>query len=414
MQGHVAAAGVRGHLARVLGRAPAVGAAVVVFSVGAAGFLKLYDLSAFRDSVSRWALVPPLLEPFLVVLVPVAEVAILAWWLQGDRVRSVIACAGMLAGFTVLYAVHWASRGPPPCGCLGFLGRYWAWIEHARWVMARNVAMVAVLLVHVAAASIGPRAQRSRAGQPLRAPARSGYTVVEVLLAVAFCATLAALLAPSLAGVSDSSRRARDLANLRSHAQVFAAYAADYRDLFPALTSAQATFSIIRCESAGIVLVRRYFDAFANWNVGLADQYYAGAWNSPSFRSPWAGAGGWSTSYTMACSLIASPAYYNRLTREEPPAQLVPQRHGDVLFPSAKAILVADPPDWGRTAGPWVGVLRAAMADGGGLSVHLHRVTPEHWTEDGRYPAYVSYHLGPGRALPMTHTIDGVRGRDMR
>lgn len=58
---------------------------------------------------------------------------------------------------------------------------------------------------------------------------RSGFTLVELLVALAIIALLVALLLPSLAGVRGSARAARELAAAQQQITAFALYADDHR-----------------------------------------------------------------------------------------------------------------------------------------------------------------------------------------
>lgn len=249
---------------------------------------------------------------------------------------------------------------------------------------------------------------------------RQSFTIVETILVVALLGVMLFLAAPSLGVARDRARTAVNLSNLRQHATVMRAYAGDYSGLFPQLADPVATYSVMRCESAGIALAMPYFQQTRYWNIGLADGYYGGAWSARFFQSPWLKGRSFTTSYELACTMVADPRYYNYDTRLDLPTQLRGVRSDEVLFPSKKSVLVASesvdvmrPTAWEYSA------RRRASSDVGFVDGHAASPRPEQigaqlHNGDGPF-AIVPYggHLGV-LGLPMTHTVDGVRGRDVR
>ncbi len=244
---------------------------------------------------------------------------------------------------------------------------------------------------------------------------RAAFTLVELILVIALIALLAALLVPSLGGSRRSARMTGTLSNLRHHGTIFAAYTAEHRDQFPALTDPLATYSVIRTPSGSIAVSSLYFGVDVFWWIGLAEQYYAGAWNGPLFRSPLATSNIGPNAYLMSCTLIAAPEYYNPETRQALPAQLRPVRATEVVWPSQKGILVdgmVQRPDYIHSTR---GDLDAIMctADGrAGLFSTARDILPQYGLGDG--PDQQAYGAHWPSFLPTTHTIDGVRGRDIR
>lgn len=242
-----------------------------------------------------------------------------------------------------------------------------------------------------------------------RASSRGGFTLIEVLVVVALVGLLIGLLAPSIGGVRDKARVVNTLANLRSHASIFTAYAGDFRDTMPAATYPTG-LSIIRCPSQGIAVKAKYFDMARLWQIALADGYYNGDPSSMSFRSPLnpysKGVGRLiETDYWYACSFLASPEFYNETTRALLPQQLRAVRLGEVVFPGAKSLLAEYALSWGPPGAAWT-----AYTDGhADESTVVTELT--HKSGDGAQSYDYNGHF-PADSYPLLHTENGVRGRD--
>lgn len=392
-------------LARKVRRTLAAGAMIVVF---AAGVLKLLDLPGFAYAVSTWTIVPHGLRPAVAIFTPIVEVALTGAWLAGIRPRRCEqATIGLIALFTILFALQWALWSAPTCGCLGAVARYVKGVSEAKFVVARNVALIGALMVGgVPARRATTRVVASRAVAP------TAFTLIETLLVIAVIALLTALLAPSLAGTRESARRLKSLANLRGHATTIASYAADYKDLFPALSDPRATSSIVRCESAGIAVSTVYFAATECWHIGLADQYYSGNWNSSSFKTPWtpteiSGA----LSYQLTCSALAAPSYFVFPSTSPPPMNLKPMKLSDTAFPSDKGLFVAVS-RWDYWPDPGFPKQRfhGATMDGSALFFSGSSLGPQFGPGDGNYLQYTTHYPATD---PMMHSAGGLQGRDL-
>lgn len=256
------------------------------------------------------------------------------------------------------------------------------------------------------------------------APAARGFTIVETILVIAIAGVLLSLLLPSLSRVRDRARELRSLANLRSHAAVFGAYASDEDDHMPYFVDPRATYSVVRCDGLGRSFRTRYFGAHAMWSYALADRYYDGNAHHDSFYPPGYPQGlegaadvrAGSSRYWYPCAFIAAPEYWNPRTRTGP-EQWAATRHSAALFPADKALLIAwypleldlpDPVPPPSTLGYLA--MPLALMDGSAQSVALDRLTAGYSNGDGMFgKAFV--HLID---FPFgMHTIDGVRGRDV-
>ncbi|GJQ30088.1 MAG: hypothetical protein HBSAPP03_19720 [Phycisphaerae bacterium] len=382
--------------------------------IALAGLLKLADYPAFMQSIASWRSLPAWLKAAGSVAVPIAEVGIAGCWLLGIR-RDLCVVLGlvMLTIFSVAYAWEWFAHGTPHCGCMGVLTARVQFLDTAQAVLVRNGLLTGVFV----AALLGR--PRSHPWVHTRSPAlmiggKRGFTLPELLVAVALAGTLIALLLPSLSNVRRGGRETVSLSNLRQHAATLAAYAGEHRDLFPYLTDPNATWSVIRCESAGIVVTARYFEAAEVWWIGLADGYYNGNWRSPTFRSPLEPPEVTGGSYVLSCTTYALPEYFTSENRLDPPSQLRPVTLTSVLFPSAKGVLTdgscdnADGGTYERDTARFM----AALADGHAAAFDAARhLGPQLGPGDGPYLAYGAHWPW---WVPMTHTYAGVRGRDVR
>ena len=237
------------------------------------------------------------------------------------------------------------------------------------------------------------------------------YTLIETLVACALVAVLVALLLPSIADVRQRSRRLASASNLRSHATIFGSYVGDWHDIHPFFTSPAATSSVVRNPSRSIAIVVPYFGAHCTWHIALADGYYNGDHTSKAFRPPGREdiGPGW-TAYSYPCTFIASPAYW-RYEEREGPHQRVPTRADQVVFTSAKALLVESDvivPDEVQTLRPRV---LAATVDGAAEERLSSQVNGE-WYASGDGPWHGAMH--GSWWPPLHHTIGGVMGRDFR
>lgn len=246
-----------------------------------------------------------------------------------------------------------------------------------------------------------------RAGPQGRARAASGgFTLPEVIVAVLIVGLLAVLVSAELSGARQAARRAGSIANLRTHAAAISAYTGDYAEVFPYLTDPRATYSVLRCGDQA----RRveYFAVAFHWHFGLADGYYGGDCDSPAFWPPGMRRS-YTTPYYYSANFISGPEFWDPATRAGP-EQWRPIRQGDVLFPASKGIL------WNRAAYPGLapdypaGLPEAAFTDGSAACRPARDFLPPYRNGEGLYPG--TYFTGYG--LPVLHTLNGVRGRDVR
>jgi prepilin-type N-terminal cleavage/methylation domain-containing protein len=242
----------------------------------------------------------------------------------------------------------------------------------------------------------------------MRSPSRvgRGFTLVELIIVALMVSVLIALLAPALSKVVYSAKRTGSVANLRTHVAAVTAYCGEHREAFPYLTDPRATYSVLRC--GGEARAVEFFHIGFHWHFALAEAYYNGACNSPSFWPPRTRPA-YATYYYYSATCIARPEFWNPRTRVGP-EQWAATRQSDVLFPSKKGVF------WNRAAVPGItpeypsGLPEAGFLDGSATIRPLPDFLAPYRNGEGPFPG--SYFSGYG--LPVLHTIDGLRGRDVR
>ncbi len=379
------------------------------------GFAKLLDIEEFWGSLSGWSLIPRGIAGPLTFVVPILEVSIAGCFLAGlRRFHMGIVLIALLCIFQTAYIIEWMKGESPKCACLGILVRHWMFASLAKHVIIRNIVLIAMLGISIM------RTQRatgdSRATQRRANVAERGFTLLETLVVCAMVAVLIAMTLPVLQRIRFSSRESRNLANLRSHTQLFITYTAVHRDSMPAFMDTKKPLTTLTTQS-GLIATFPYFYASTGWNIALADELYDGHWDSPTFTTPYSPGPPSMSQYQWSCSFLADPAYYN-VTRKHLPLQLRAVRIDEVLFPSAKVMLCAQRPFATRSvmsgASP-TDHAHVSMVDGRAVSVVVNDTNPSVRGGDGHYPDWgsLSSEHFPG-IFVGTHTVDGVRGRDIR
>lgn len=387
----------------------AAGLVAVVFLVS--GVLKLVDLTEFASSLSEWAVIPPWVRLLAVYAVPPIEVSLGGLWLIGYRRRLVSALVGgVLVVVTGVYGIQVVLGEVPDCGCFGRVMAYENAKQGAVFVIGRNVILIALLGASLVATGATRGRPPARPARGRRAP--PGLTLIETVMIVAMVGLLVALLAPALGRAKTAGQEIVSASNLRSHAQVVAAYHNDWNDAFPYFTDPEATFTIFRY---GDHLLRlQYFDAHAFWNFALAPGYYGGDVSHSSFFAPGRDRSYIMNDYVYSCTFLASHEFWNAETRTGP-SQWRGVRQFEVAFPSEKGVYLA--PNYSgelrNVNGRETLVTRdrkgMGAADGSAVFAGESEFLGVYPNGDGAWPG--SFHRTA--TGPVLHTIDGSRGRDL-
>lgn len=384
-----------------------------------AGLAKITDIVAFETALRTWSFIPTSSVPLLALLIPLIELALsLMWLLRLRRHIAVAGIAGMIAIFTVAFAWQVATGKMPECGCFGAISSFLKGKDVAEVTLTRNMALL-LALVLAAALAVPIRLPRAVV-VATSSEGRRGFTLVELMITIVLIGVLVSMFLPALRGVRDRAREMRSCSNLHSHIGVFAAYAAEYKDYAPYFTDPEATYTVIRCEGFGVPLSIRYFMASNQWNYALADAYYNGAYDNDSFYAPAypSGLGGndlrtGPTTYHYGCVFIAEPAFWNPSTRAGP-SQWRATRMSDVLYPGKKSLFASTYPLELQLPNPIMRVpwlqCQVGMVDGSASSAKLESTVEGYGSGDGAWTGFFHQTDYPF----MLHTLDGIRGRDLR
>ena len=379
-----------------------------------AGVLKLIDVSAFAMDLLTWELIPDWAAAPLAYAVPFAEVSLAGlWFLRVWRRWAVVLAGVLLVVFTVGFVGHLVFAEAPTCGCLGKVLQFEDHAHAAWFAIGRNAVMLLVYALGLSLAwqRIGPGAARgSRTAEMggtrvsgFHPGGASGFTIVETMLVVALVGVLLSLSLPALGQARDRARRLVSMGNLRTHGGAVAAYTGDSNGSFPYLTVPDATYTVFR--HSGLAIETPYFGLYNTWNWGLADGYYGGQLRHGSMFTPWEEptvfAGYW-----YSASLIAHPGFWDPETRRGPEQWRGTNSAGGT-FASAKGVFV----EGGSLFGGDVGdrVYRVSMVDGSAVEVAEREAGAVYPNGEGEWVGSFFPH-----GLRFLHTVDGVRGRDVR
>jgi prepilin-type N-terminal cleavage/methylation domain-containing protein len=371
--------------------------------IGLAGILKLTSLDGFARDTLAWQVFPPWMLAFATVAVPIVEVSLAgAWFLFARNTRLIWAAALLVAVMTAAFVVEARGGSVPKCGCFGLVSLYWAHKRSIESGIATNLILIGLLAV--SAVPFRRPAPRERARTPSRFDHAAGFSLVEMLLVIVVIALLVALSLPALSSVRDSARRVSTVSTLSQHAKVFSMYANDYDDMFPYFTDPKATYSVLWMNDTPISIP--YFAAYAYWSVALAPGYYNGDYYSSSFNRP-GDPPAPSYKFGYSATLISRPEFWNPLTRRGP-EQWMPTRTYEVVFPSSKGVLI-DFTTWFPVIGDKaVELTPTTFVDASATALKRSSVSAPYSGGEGNWTGSW-FHVG----LPVFHTIDGIRGRDL-
>lgn len=381
--------------------------------IGLSLALKLISLREFGFSVAGWRLIPRDFVPAIVILTPTFEAALVTAWCAGWHRRAALLCACVLiVTVTIFYLAQGvALKSWPSCGCLGQVAADREWADRAIALFIRNGILVAILGVALwrwprvddvgepdTLGTLDPKISLSSSST------RAGFTLVELLVCLVVVSILLGLLAAGLAKSRGYGVQSVSSANLRSNAQLFSLYASDYEGIFPYLTNPQSELSRVSCSEAWIYM--RYFTIYGHWHLVIAEQYADSSPRAAVFFPPGSPTG-YATGYWYSSTFLAAPEFWAAASRTGP-EQWRPTRDSDVRYPAQKGLLMDSPALINAAASPTREV-PIGFVDGSSQAAKYSVLTAPYPGGDGDWPG--SEFLPP---LPIMHTIDGVRGRDLR
>lgn len=391
-----------------------------------AGLGKLLNLETFRQAIEAWTIVPDASRYLVSYLIPIAEATVGLVFFLGLTWRIVrFPLAALVFGLTGAYLVQISIGPPPPCECWGVWADYVGLRQTVTEKLITAAGMVTLLLAcwsdrparsraGTEPTSPGDRAAVTRAGGPVMGANARAFSLVELLVVIAIIAVLIGLALPLVRQVRAKGDLTAQLAKLGEHARIMHVYAGDYKDTWPTVdprgVDGMTTWEVPGWPTLGT----HYFGLAAGWPKLLFANYYDGDPFHPSFKAlrrskpP-------ITSFYLSQALWADPEFWRPETRTGP-EQWRATRVDEVVHASHKALLVnfLEPPDDAsvefrsgqRTIKP---VLPFVSVDAAARGVGPDSVGIGYPRGTGTWPG--SYLTSP---QPGMHTIDGVRGRDVK
>lgn len=252
----------------------------------------------------------------------------------------------------------------------------------------------------------------SAQGPPSSRPCRRrGTTLIEILVVVLLVSVVLGLSVGLLASIRDRGRDATSWANLRSHALAVTAYTSDFGSLFPYVTKVGFASTTFEPELPPV----SYFDAHRTWHRALAGDYYNMSPRDRAFSSPHrrASENRWLYSdYFYPCVYIAHSSYWNPYSRLGV-VQYQPTRVDQVSYPAQKILIIDS--GWfnmGQSTSRATN-LRVANVDGAATEIRPDALNNGYQRGEGiQFLRYGAMHFAD--APPGLHTMDGIRGRDVR
>jgi len=376
------------------------------------GAAKLYDLSEFRRSLASWSLLSPTFQDVVAVVVPIVEVVAAAAAISPNYRRTgAFVILALFTCFLVATIMQHNQDSSATCTCMGRLAAERSLKDALPQMIILQTAGVIAAIFYIGMHRAHPASVRPRSHIARR---NAGYSVVELLVVVAIISLVAALTVPQLWRSRDAGRTARSLANARGHATLLTTYCDDYQNWFPWFMRLDTEFTIVRSTVSGLDSEGRYFDSQGLWNFALADGYYDGRPDHPTFWNPRFRSAVGNIGYVYPASFVTRPEWWTPDRRTEAPAQFAGTRQDEVLYPSAKVLVTSHAfpefsPSGSQLWDPMSSAVVAAV-DGHGVNIRWRDAVPAASRVDGAPPRYMS----TWRHFIGQYTDEGVRGRDLK
>jgi prepilin-type N-terminal cleavage/methylation domain-containing protein len=380
------------------------------------GALKLLDLEAFRESLRLWTLVPAWARGLIAAFVPIAEIAPLMIMLTMPHLRkfALMMCTVILVFIILFVGVHFLLADVPPCNCLGVLSKFIQLKRSWPWMLGLSTTLLVISTI--ASLLLTTDASQHSRFEPDRA--RSGYSLIEILLVIAIIAIILALTIPSLSSMRFSARQTSSLSSLRQLAVTTSSYNSDYNDNFPVPWDPRATSWILRNDRTQMIIPGdfHYFSTYENWHYLLASYYGNDTSNQvyyPTEQVAFENSGG-GAPFAYSCAFLAHPAYWNESTRTGS-TQWRGTRSSSVAYASRKVLMISRAYLYGPVSTTDIrpNILKMKLP---------HSAVDGHATMRFSREFKVGISAGDGvlgvggshwgEFDPAMHTIDGIRGFD--
>lgn|GEM_PF-6408044 len=240
---------------------------------------------------------------------------------------------------------------------------------------------------------------------------RAGFSLVELLCVIVIVGAVLMLAGTALRQARVAAAETRVASALRQHGVVFACYALDFRDSFPAVVPPLPGEHRLPIETTGEVATLEYFSQVYTWSATLADRYYDGRNMWSEFESEhgqlFAFRGPPTNSIIMySPSMLAGPEFFRG---ENSGWGFARSARGtfwhEVVHPSQKMVLNEHHGSLHPSLSARLGAL---TVDGSARVRPVSDLTPRAAPRGDWYPRYSSMpNLGW-----EGFTRDGVRGRD--
>jgi len=381
---------------------------VAVLVVAVAG--KVADPFATIQTLDGWSLMPPKAAGFLVpLLVGFESFLATSLLIRGGSVLVQSLTVVTIVTFSGALTAEVLTSKSVSCGCFGAVSSV---IPDSYWVtMARNGLLVAMLVPGFVFAfrrrdSVRRNADELRAvPQSVRGPvsARSGMTLIELLVSIAIVAVLIAIFVPTLAAIRSRAQETGVQADLRTLVQAASIYTGDHDGTMPAPAGGPGN---------------DYFFFSQGWRLEWAMEHLSlpTSETRPLMRQT---DDGQNSPILYASSVFSAPIFWDGVTPRDI-SMLRAQKQASVVYPSNKAMFIAP-----LQAGGYQGITIAQQAPNpkplkegltplGFVDGRAGQFQPDELIlpdRRGESPRPWSWYPAP---IYGSHTAGGVRGRDVK
>ncbi|MGD9690246.1 MAG: type II secretion system protein [Phycisphaerales bacterium] len=324
---------------------------------------------------------------------------------------AVGASAVVLGVFTVALGVLAIDDAAPACGCFGSLSGRGGSAEALAGIL-RNTGLLCVAAWLFTSPPPGEHSEREATGRAGGRLARTGFTLVEVLIAVTVVLVLIGLSLPALSAAREAGRGARRSADCGALVAALGAYADDHREEHPFFGKAGSPLSplVIRGVEIGGPFNEFFTQHRWLWASAVVPEYTEvprSALESPGRAAHMRGVLGWpefvvASEYQLTSTAFAAPGFWRDVPAGawRDPAHIRATRRMMIAHPGRKGLVFNEL--GGPTGEPRDPGMSVGLGDG---SV---RITDWRTMDAG---GAVSRPYGAA-GLPIESTRDGLEGVD--